>query len=248
MTPSLHSFELKRAFANREEITISDLIQFYIRLDGQITRPTLDWKIYELNRNGIIHRIGRGLYSLKKPKYLKTFNPDITPPIKRLHKKLQQEFPYVNMCLWSTKILNEFMLHQPGRFYTIVEVEIEAIQSVFYSLREQGKEVFVEPNIEIINQYVINSNDPIIIIRLIKESPLQLVEDVPTITIEKLLVDLYCNKVLFSAQQGAELKHIYKEAFDKYLINQSALSRYSSRRNRNTEILDFIKQIPMKRQ
>jgi hypothetical protein len=33
------------------------------------------------------------------------------------------------------------MLHQPGRFYTLVEVEKDAIENVFYSLKENKHNV-----------------------------------------------------------------------------------------------------------
>ncbi|WP_425342600.1 DUF6577 family protein [Lunatimonas salinarum] len=33
-----------------------------------------------------------------------------------IFKKLASEFPFVSICIWSTSVINEFMLHQPGRF------------------------------------------------------------------------------------------------------------------------------------
>lgn len=133
------------------------------------------------------------------------------------------------------------MLHQPFRFYTIVEVEKEVMESVFYALKEQGKEVFLNPSEEIVNKYVTNANEPIIITRLTTEAPTQKVNKVVTQTIEKLLVDIYCDPVIFAAQQGAELKRIYQAVSDKYKVNTTKMFRYASRRNKRDEIDNFIK-------
>jgi len=132
------------------------------------------------------------------------------------------------------------MLHQPFRFHTILEVEKEAMESVFYTLQEQGKEVFLDPSQEIIDKYVVNANEPIIIKRLTTEAPTQKVNKVVTQTIEKLLVDIYCDPILFAAQQGVELKRIYQTAFDKYNVNNTKMLRYASRRNKREEINNFI--------
>lgn len=51
-----------------------------------------------------------------------------------------------------------------------------------------------------------NANEPIIITRLTTEAPTQKINKVVTQTIEKLLVDIYCNPIIFAAQQGVELK------------------------------------------
>ena len=44
-----------------------------------------------------------------------------------------------------------------------------------------------------------------------------------TITIEKLLVDIFSDEVLFAAQQGGEMERIFREAFEKYTINENKM-------------------------
>lgn len=133
------------------------------------------------------------------------------------------------------------MIHQPFRFYTLVEVEKEVMESVFYALREHGKEVFLDPSEEIVNKYLVNASEPIVISKLTTEAPTQKVNKVVTQTIEKLLVDIYCDPIIFAAQQGSELKRIYQTAFDKYNVNNTKMFRYASRRNKREEIENFIK-------
>jgi hypothetical protein len=200
----------------------------------------VDWRIYDLVNKGILHRVGRGLYSFSENEK-KEYIPEIDRSLKYLSGKIYNQFPFLDTCIWSTKWLNEFMLHQPFRFYTIVEVEKEVMESVFYALKEQGKEVFLDPSEDILNNYVTNASEPIIITRLTTEAPTQKVNKVVTQTIEKLLVDIYCDTVIFAAQQGAELKRIYQTVFEKYHVNSAKMFRYASRRNKREEIENFIK-------
>jgi len=219
---------------------VSDIIIFYKQFDEDVKRATVDWRIHELVNKGVLHRMSRGLYSFSK-KEGNEFIPEISRSLKYLSGKIYNQFPFIDTCLWSTKWLNEFMLHQPFRFYTILEVEKEVMESVFYALKEQGREVFLDPSEEIINKYVVHANEPIIITRLTTEAPTQKINKVVTQTLEKLLVDIYCDTVIFAAQQGVELKRIYQTAFDKYNVNNTKMLRYASRRNKRTEIDNFIK-------
>lgn len=237
---TLHIEDLIKEFSIKENFNISDIITYYQQFDKDIKRSTVDWRIYALVNKGILHRVSRGLYSLSENKG-KEFIPEINRSLKYLSGKIYNQFPFIDTCIWSTKWLNEFMLHQPFRFYTIVEVEKEVMESVFYALKEQGKEVFLDPSEDIVNNYVVNASEPIIITRLTTEAPTQKVNKVVTQTIEKLLVDIYCNPVIFAAHQGAELKRIYQTVFDKYKVNNTKMFRYASRRNKRNEIKDFIK-------
>ena len=133
------------------------------------------------------------------------------------------------------------MLHQPGWFYTILEVEKDVMESVFYALKEQGKDVFLDPSEEILDKYLINSREPIIITRLITEAPTRKIHNVVTPTLEKILVDIFCDQTLFATYQGAELKRIYQAAFEKYKLSRVKMMRYANRRNRKSELEELLK-------
>lgn len=171
---------------------------------------------------------------------MQEYVPEMDKSLKILSRKIQKQFPFINTCVWSTKWLNEFMLHQPGRFYTILEVDRDVMESVFYALNDQSKKVFLDPSAEILNQYVVNTKAPIIITHLTTEAPTQKVNQVPTTTLEKMLVDIYCNPNLFATFQGAELKRICETAFKKYYINESKMLRYANRRGKKAEIQELI--------
>lgn len=237
---SLHIRELRNAFAHGKSISVDDLIRFYKRFEETISRSTVDWRIYELNQQGILHRVARGTYSLSETN---TFIPDVTLSMKQLYGSIRKQFPFAESCIWTTRWINEFMLHQPGRFYTIIEVEKDVMESVFFALKEQGKEVFLDPSDEVLNKYVIDTREPVIVTRLTSESPILKIDNVNTVTLEKILVDLLCDEKLFAAQQGAELERIYRTAFEKYTVSTTKLLRYASRRSKKEEIEKRIEKI-----
>jgi hypothetical protein len=100
---------------------------------------------------GVLTRIGRGKFILGKTK---VYYPDVSTKLKSVYNKLKKEFPYVDICIWNTSILNEFMIHQPGVFNFIIEVEKDVTQSAFYFLKELKYPVFIEPTSDILEKYL----------------------------------------------------------------------------------------------
>lgn len=160
--------------------------------------------------------------------------------MKSINKKLKKEYPYLNICIWNTSSLNEFMVHQPGNFHLIIEVEKEATQSVFYFLRELKYHVFIDLTDEILEKYLLSDKEAIIIKTLVTEAPIQSIDGFETISLEKLLVDIFCDHVVFSAQQGAEMRTIFKEAFTKYSVNRSRMLRYANRRRKKESFQKYL--------
>lgn len=235
---SLHIKELRNTFVHDQSISVLDLILFFQRFEENVKRSTVDWRIYELTKLGVLYRIGRGIYSLSETYHYK---PEVSRSLKLLFGTVKNQFPYLNICVWNTKLINEFMLHQPGRFYTIIEMDKQAMESVFYELKDQGRDVFLNPSEEVLSKYVVSKKEPIIITSLITEAPLEEIDGVKTASLEKVLVDICSNNTLFSSQQGAELTRIYETAFEKYTISEPKLLRYARRRNKKEVVERLIK-------
>lgn len=101
-------------------------------------------------QSDVLSRIGRGKFTLGEGK---NFVPQISSPLKKIYIRLQKQFPYLQICVWHTSVINELMLHQPGRFYSLVEVEKDAIENVFYFLKENKHNVFLNPSADILSHY-----------------------------------------------------------------------------------------------
>ncbi|MBK7265037.1 MAG: hypothetical protein IPI12_01620 [Ignavibacteriales bacterium] len=220
-----------------------EIATLFREFEPNLNQTTINWRIYSLVQSGMIDRVGRGKFSISTRD---KFTPIISSRIYDLNLKLKKEFPYLSFCLWDTSILNEFMIHQPGLFYTIVEVEKDATESVFYFLKDQKHTVFINPSSEMLERYVQFDQHNIIVKNFITEAPTKLIEDVNTVTLEKVLVDIFCDTTLFSAQQGVEMRTIFQEAFRKYSLNTDKMFRYSARRGNKKNFGEFFSSILIK--
>lgn len=236
--------------------TIENTIQSYFKSINQISREKLGNLIKEdfpelsegtitvylskLKKAGIINNPERGMYSITDKQI---FNPEINQNLKKIYNKIHKEFPFIDLCVWNTKWLNDLMRHQPFKNYTIIEVEKEAEEQIFNAISEWNKNVYFNPNEEILERYISSNSEEVSIVKnLVTEAPTTKNNKTTIPTLEKLLVDIIIDKELFAAQQG-EIEFIYQSAFKKYAINTAKMKRYAIRRNRETELEKIINKI-----
>lgn len=242
----LHIENLKYQFQSEMTFSSTDLMEFYRTFEPEVKKTTVNWRIYNLVQEGILNRVGRGKFSLGKKG--EAYIPEISNKLNSIYKKMKSDFPFLTVCLWSTSVLNEFMLHQPGRYYQLIEVDKDAMESVFYYLKDRNYSVFMELSEQLIRRYMIDEKEPWIVKSLVSEAPTQVVNGIPTVTIEKLLVDIFCDPVIFNAQQGSEMNQIFSEAYEKYSISESKMLRYASRRRKKKELDNYLNQTSKYRQ
>jgi len=227
-------------FEKNDNFETKDIVEFYKILEPNIRKSTIHWRIYSLIQNGIIYRIGRGKYTLKpKPNYM----PEIPQKLKAINSKLKKNFPFSTFCLWSSSFINEFTIHQSFKSFFLIEVEKDSTESIFHFLKDRKYKVFIEPSREVFDNYASCENNFIIVKSLISEAPLQNITNLNTVTLEKMLVDIFSGKIIFSAYQGNEMKTIFSEAYKKYNVNENKLLRYANRRGKKEQLQKYIKLI-----
>jgi hypothetical protein len=233
---TLHIDQLKDSFKDAGSLNTSDIVRFYRSFDPQLKSTTINWRIYSLVQMGVLTRIGRGKFTFGSGKF---FVPGLSNKLKTISSKLKKQYPFLETCIWNTSVFNEFMVHQPGQFYILVEVEKDAVQSVFFFLKESKYFVFIEPTRNLLDKYLPDEKDTLIVKPLVTEAPLQKIEGVSTVTLEKMLVDVFCDDVIFTAQQGSEMRNIFYEARSKYVVNENRMLRYANRRKRKVVFKEY---------
>lgn len=193
---------------------------------------TINMYLSRLKKEGFISSPSRGIYELDSNT---PFQPHISNGLKRIFNKLKREFPYITSCVWDSVWLNDFMRHQQFKHYIVVEVEKDAVESIFTFLTETIKNVFFNPDDELFDRYIHNHDEVIIVKNMISESPLVEKEKIVIPALEKLLVDMLVDTALFSAQQN-EKEFIMRSAIEKVTLNELKMRRYAIRRNREKEI------------
>lgn len=234
-TDALHTYELKKSFTQKDAFNLHDIDSFYQSLEPDVPKSTVNWRIYKLVEKGIIQRVGRGKYQLGGSSF---FEPGITRKMIQVNQHMKKQFPYLRYIVWHIGDINNFSQHLFNKDITFVEVERDVVESVTDQLRDKFK--YVQDSRTTSYLY---PNESVIMVRpLVTGAPVQTVKTVPTTTLEKLLVDIYSDKV-FDFFQGYELSLIFKNAFSSYTIHMERLLRYASRKEKRAVISEFIQTI-----
>jgi hypothetical protein len=230
--------KLKDEFGDKANFSREELFDFYHQFEPELKETTFRWKIFDLKAKRIITSHSRNHFTLAfKPAFI----PEIGETERKIYSKVKKHFNDLKQCIWSTRIANEFMLHIPVRYLTILQVEKEALEPVFEFLKDNNFiNVFFQPGENEFERYVFNSESAIILQPLVLKAPTQIVNRVNTVTIEKMFVDLYCDKIVFGPYQGSEFIHMIDNAYNRYSINFTKLFSYAGRRGKEKALKDLF--------
>lgn len=237
MPANLHNI-IQSAFCKRGNFTKTELMKLLTKHFPEWgNENTLSWKIHDLKTKGIIHHLSRGVYTVHEEK--KEYRPEIIKDALQLYNAIQQQLLCTTLCVVDTKWYNEFMLHQALKHYLIIEVEKDTQATVFNRLIKMGKPAFLNPSLDIFENYIAYKEEVIIVKPLISESPLIEQEGIEIASLEKMLVDCLCDNEIYRAQ-FQEFEAIFRNATEKFNVNSSKLRRYARRRNKITKIGQLI--------
>jgi hypothetical protein len=232
--------QLNRRFKEEKFFKREALWDFYREYDPDLKGSTFRWRIHQLKAKKIIMPITQDLFTLDVKPY---FKPDAEEIEIKISNKIGKQFQHLKYCIWSTKSVNQFSLHITGKFLIILQVEKDALEPVFDFLKSQNiGTVYYQPDEKELERYVFEKEQPVILQSLISKAPVQTVGKILTITLEKMIVDLFCERNLFVAFQGRELVHIINNAYQRYAINFTTLFHYAGRRGRVEDLKQFFKE------
>lgn len=220
-------------------IKLEELRAYFRTINPDIANSTINWRTYELVKSSILKRTGRGLFEIGEEI---SFVPQGSKQVNKISSYIKELFPLAAYCVWDSAILNEFAQHLSGYPFLLIDVEREVAESVYFRLKEKFKPVFFRLNNKLRNDLLTDFEYPLLVRYLTSESPLNYIKDLPIISIEKLLVDVFCDAE-FNYLEGSELRAIYNNAFYKYTINKNKLFRYAARKGKKEEISKFIETI-----
>ncbi|NJO03657.1 MAG: hypothetical protein HC880_20025 [Bacteroidia bacterium] len=176
---------------------------------------------------------------------LPEFTPILTPELKHLYRQIKEQFPFLDFAIWTTRWLNHWVEHLAGKFYTLVEVEgdHEEAHAVFSFLKskEEYPEVFLDPDAKEIENYLGYTQDTLIVRNLREDAPI-VRHLIPIASLEKILVNIFCEPILFAMYQEEELENIYVNVFTNYQLDEQKMIQYAESYNQANEIQQFIYQ------
>lgn len=223
------------------DLFTKELIMDYYTGIGESLKPeTLRVKIARLKSKGIIVSVSRGLYRLNDRKL---FEPQLNLSLKRLYGRVKKGFPFLYYMVWETDWLNNLSLLQLYRNITVIEVEAGSEDAVFSMVKEiHPSKTYLNPTENDWRNYMSGRDDSIVIKTMVSESPKEVFHNVKVAKLEKILVDLYYDR-LWQIIFKSELPNIFQTACSEYAVNFSTLLSYAARRGKKKEIWVYIKSL-----
>ena len=240
--------ELQNTFSGSQSVQKSELRNFYKQHSQPATEQSFRRFLYGLEKRQIIAPIGAGVYAfydqtLPPAAKKKCFSPSWSQELGKLNDVFKKAFPYAQYLVWETRVLHEFMLHQPGQNFFILETEKDVCESAFNLLsQEYSGRTFLDPTRVTMERYVLPQHDSILISRLVTQAPKRTVQGIPFPKVEKILVDIFVDRDKYYYFQGEELARIFENAFSIYWISEKTLIRYAGRRKVSAKLRQFIRE------
>lgn len=207
------------------------------QIEPAFKESQLRFYIGKLKEENLIISVGRNRYSKKTSDKL-IYAPKKSETTERIIATLKEDFPLVSFRVWDLNCMNEFINHLLSQNHIFVEVEKDGLEFVYGRLKEIFPNKFLlNPSKKEIEIY--SEADDIIMLPLTSESPSGINSE-NEISLEKLIVDMFSNKVLQSYISKGDYPQALEDMFAKYNINETKLFRYARRRNKATEIYEYI--------
>ena len=196
------------------------------------------WIVGNLVKEGVLKRTGRDKYSLCDGIVKDVYKPLYSEKATALKNKLERKYPLVKFTVFETVLLNEFLNHQIANNTIFIQSERDVSGFIFNYLRENTKaNVLYKPNQAEFGRYW--QAESLIVTDLTSEAPLN--TDFPhEITAEKMLVDIFCDKIIRLTYGESEYKSVVDTVYSRYLVDTARLLRYARRRNKEKEIIQFV--------
>ena len=216
---------------NKEQIIDKEeMYSLYQKIYKNENTRSFDNMITYFKSNNIMNELEKNKYSVITKGIYKYFEKEEVES--KIYKFLYKEYPKINFIVWNTKILNDFTLHYVMKNFIVVETEKYAIDLFVEVLKENlpKKYTIITQDMLNLNRNIYMNDENLIVIKSLRvKSPLENIDNKKVISIEKIMVDLYIDK-LYLYYQGKELQTIYENIFEKYDINMKKLLNYANLR------------------
>lgn len=209
-------------------------------LELRYTESGITWLLSELKKARQINSIGKGIYiRQQKENKKRLYSYEHLALYREIEDFISQEYPLVTFQMWEIYQLNEFVNHLFGKNTIFVEVENMLESAVFETLHGKYPDVLFCPTEELYYRQR-GEDNTIVVQRLLSEAPKP--TEGHSVPLEKLLVDLFSNKLTGKIVSRSEYRTIYEDCFAKYDIDEIKMLRYARRRNLEDKIRKYLQE------
>ena len=206
-----------------------------------LKESSFQWKLGENLKSGSLIKTGYNEYRIPNDTAISAYMPQYSEVSANIINFLSDTYPYVSFSVFETVLMNEFLNHLIAQNTIFVQTEKDSASFVFRSLQEAGyQNVMYKPSAK--DRALYWTKDCIIVTDMISEAPLSR-QHPHFITLEKMLVDMYCDKFIAGTYSNAEFPYVLRQASERYLLDRTKMLRYARRRNKEKELRSILAEI-----
>lgn len=224
----------------RESFRFADIFTHLNSL-FEIRKVTLSWYLREMVKESALFKLGRGIYTAHNVQ-THEYIPRLSNKTIKVCKAISMTFPFITVSGFDGEVLADLQHHLSSNNLHYIEVDRDAVESVFHFLKQEGHKAYLNPNKEFVYDNIDISKDAFIVKPLITESPMTEIHGVKTPRLEKILVDIYCDDDM-DYLHGTEWSRIFDNAHAHYSVSRTTMLRYASRRNARAAIEKAIENL-----
>ncbi len=216
-------------------ISRDDLKKYIRNKTNYEKESSIRWVIYHLVKNKKITKVNQHYFFNG---YLKEFAPISFNKTKgKIEKVLKDKYPLLDIVIYESSILNEWLNHQISKNIIFVQTEKIYSEYVFDALKENlHNQVLFYPSIKDFDTYA--ENDTIIVSNFVTRCPQR--TSGYDVRLEKLIVDIFSSDLISEFFSQSEYSNIISNIFGQYKIDTKTLVSYAKRRQLDKLMSSFI--------
>lgn len=232
---TLKKLKVKHRYSHHELINL-------LKSDYPHMRDTsYHWAVCEMLKSGNLTKVAYNAYEVQNEQEKPIYRPFYSDLAAKLIAQISDKCPSIHYTVFETALMNDFLNHLVAQNTVFIQVEKDISIFVFRFLQELGYEhLLYNPKKADYNLYW--EKDCIVVTNMISEAPLS--ASAPhEICLEKMLVDMYCDRLISSTYSKSEYPQVLKQAKETYHIEFTKIMRYARRRGREEEIKQILEEI-----
>ena len=198
------------------------------------------WAIADMMKCGLLVKIGYNQYRLPGGDIKELYAPKYSEAAQKVIDLLKEHLPNVKITVFESVLLNEFLdekIEKISDNVIFLEAEKDDTLPVFRFLQKQGiPNLIYKPTKKDFCFY--KTQNSIVITDMTSEAPTRR-KHPHEICLEKLLVDIFCDRLIKLTYSFEDYKSIVDTAQARYLVDKTRLLRYARRRGKEPQIVAF---------
>lgn len=207
----------------------------------QMRDSSYHWAVCGMLKSGNLTKVARNVYVVQNEREKPEYRPAYSDLAAKLIAQISDKYPSVHFTVLETALMNDFLNHLVAQNTVFVQVEKDISVFVFRFLQELSYEhLLYKPKKADYALYW--EKDCIVVTDMISEAPLSAYAP-REICLEKMLVDMYCDKLISSAYSISEYPEVLKQAVETYHFEPAKMMRYARRRGKENELKKILEEI-----